>query len=238
MNIIIRIFWEHHFLLYNYKVIKLSHFLILSIPLFYFGILTQSRSFLLAVFLLTVYMLVKNIGVKGLLSIPIVTIVVILISNMFQFTYLKIAWAAAFGRVLDPKNDDLSGGRIELWSDYLNSIFADNTVFLFGRGLELTHEKFGLPQVAHNFIIETIAGIGFLDSLIFLSFFVMLYFKFKNIIPNFKAPPDLFIPLVILISNSMTGHTFINMNFCFQFILWLLILGFCMKSIKKQYSSL
>lgn len=204
--------------------LKLS--LLLGLPLLFFGFLTQSRSFLLAVAIISLYLIFKNFSIKGIFISVSSIVLVFLLKGILNLTFLNTIFDNALIRVLEPKNDDLSGGRTELWIGYLNKFFTDGKTFLFGKGFEMTHEKYGFPQVAHNLIIETVAAVGIIGLILYLTLFSGFYFNIKKNFSFRKIPLELFIPLFVLVSNNMTGHSFINMSFTFQFVLWIVLIGF------------
>ncbi|AIM39158.1 hypothetical protein KO02_22595 [Sphingobacterium sp. ML3W] len=222
--------------LFNRKKQSLKLTLLLGLPLLFFGFLTQSRSFLLAIAILALYLIISNFSVKGIIVSVVSLGLIFLLKDVLNLTFLNRIFDNAIMRVLEPKNDDLSGGRTELWIGYLNQFFSDTKTLFFGKGFELTHEKYGFPQVAHNFIIETVAAMGVIGLVLYITLFSGFYFNIKKNFSLRNIPLELFIPLFVLLSNNMTGHSFINIGFSFQFVLWVILIGFCQSTFKKEIS--
>lgn len=218
-----------------FKLVRIKYLYVFMLVFLFFGLLTQSRSFLLSVGLIIIIYLLYKIDLKyifkSLLSLSIIFIVFQL-SDLSTSNFLFNLIEAPVDRVLDPRKGDVSAGRTILWLNYVNTIWNEPSALMFGKGMYNTQEQYGFNQVAHNSIIETVAAIGVVGLFLFSALFYNFYNRIKSYAN--KTSLILYLPLIVIISNSMTQHSFINMGTIFQFFLWVLIFALIVyyKSLK------
>ncbi len=105
---------------------------------------------------------------------------------------------------------DISNGRFDIWKMYISALKANPLVLLFG-GMDST--SYGIYTVAHNMIIEQIAGYGIIGSLIITLLYIETYrdlaYASKSII-RFSSTG--IIPIIAFLIISMFSHTLIGIS--------------------------
>lgn len=193
----------------NKKIVCLS----IAALLCAIGFLTGSRSFLLAIAMGIVgiiVMLIIKLEMKKLFKIGLI-IVVAAIAALFVFkssNFINNYWNQIMYRITKLQGVDVSNGRYDLWNQYVE-IFKEHPVYLWLGGLGVG--EYGLQYVAHNMIIEQIASFGIVGSIIILA----LYASVISIIGSYSCSYiKLFtfsiIPLVVLLGSSMVSHTLLG----------------------------
>ena len=103
---------------------------------------------------------------------------------------------------------DISNGRFALWSMYL-SVFLENPLLLWFGGMD--YSLYGIPNVAHNMIIEQLAGYGIVGSAAALFLYNTVYHDIKTRSGTravLISPRS--IPLISFLIASMTSHTLLG----------------------------
>jgi hypothetical protein len=211
----------------NLKINRI--FLVVSIiSLVMFGFLTQSRTFLFGLALAVVLLLIiiyrrfrEYLKLKNILYILTIAILIFVILDTQS---LILIFNNAINRIIDPKDEDITNGRIQLWIQYYH-YFLDNK-FNFLVGSTLTQNEFyllGIKNVAHNSIIELIVDYGLIGSTIALFFFINMitsvFTSFKKFLSNKFYT---LIPLMILILLSLSRHNPLNISFFTMFFISLI----------------
>lgn len=70
------------------------------------------------------------------------------------------------------QNDDVSNGRFELWALYIATMTAQPMLWLFGLG---NYTYYGIEEMAHNFLIEDIAGYGLIGVMLLYTTYIIIY---------------------------------------------------------------
>jgi len=211
----------------NLKLNKI--FMVFSlVSILMFGFLTQSRTFLfglvlaLILFLVIIYKKIKKY--MTLKNIIYILLIVILALYIFDFQSWSIIFQNAINRITDPRNDDVTNGRFQLWIQYYY-YFLDNK-FNFLIGSTLTTSEFyaiGITNVAHNSIIELIVEYGVIGSIIAIFFFVnMIFSVFSNFKKFLSNKFYSLIPLMVIILLSLSRHNPLNISFFTTFFISLL----------------
>lgn len=197
----------------------------LILILLIFGLLTQSRSFLLAIVFGMVYITIFGTTLntktrKVILCILLVLVFIIVVSIMNPNTLIGKILNPAMNRILNPKNGDISNGRVELWSLYIQFL-TDNKEYLFlGIGNHLN--SFGFDNVAHNGVIEVITSYGFIGFVLILILLLINWNNLKkaymnNVSCNYvKVKKLYYLPLLTQLVTNITGHNFFNIAFIIQ----------------------
>jgi len=149
--------------LYYYKDIGLEFWLI-SIPLATTGIYTYSKSYFLCLVVLTVLLIVFVLFPKhkawACLSIIAFSVLAALILKE-EFEVFNVL----FERF---ESDDLTTGRTGLNDEYLEYIFSDIKVMLFGEGITVDRYDGAINNV-HNIYIELLFKMGFVGITVYLA---------------------------------------------------------------------
>ena len=150
-------------------------FLLTTIVLTVFGMLTLSKTFFLVfIILMLVYIHIvykdKNISVKTktVFSFALAVIVVLGLSE------LAIYLEAIVGRFTASTGDisSLTTNRSDLWAYYLNYMFDKIDVLIFGNSIV---GRLGAMSTPHNMIIYCLFYLGIIGCAIFLSMMVSIY---------------------------------------------------------------
>ena len=194
----------------DHKVLDLT--LILGCA--FWGILTQSRSFILAVVIgvLALFLFCPSIKNKGrILLIATVSIIVFSVT-ILKVPQLKEIFSSALGRIENPSGDDISNGRYSLWQQYIQVMLNNSKYTWFGAG---DFAKIGasfddIVLEAHNLFIEVWVLYGFVGSLLIS---LMFYEFIKNnifICRNRHRGVVCFVPLIVMIITLFYSHHFIG----------------------------
>lgn len=127
-------------------------------------------------------------------------------------------------RVAKPRNNDITNGRSEIWSIYIKKL-VENPKWLWFGGVDYTKINAfvqGQTMVAHNFIIEQICMYGIIGNIIIIVMFIIYWRSVKKCINNnLKLKNKMFnyLPLIVMLITSFTGHAILNLVFINQFFL-------------------
>ena len=196
-------------------------FYITSLFLSFMGLLTQSRSFLLCLVLIIFTYLITGLKKAFFKTIFILFGVVVFFSSIIINFYNNSTLLNNISeRVLNPRNEDVSGGRFEIWSQYETAIFSSDKNLYFGIGSS-AFQTLNFDQVAHNFFIEDVVTIGVLG--VFVSYF-FLFIVFKEVSQGRIYLISL-LPLIVFLTTNMTLHSFLGMGGLTQIFLCFLTIN-------------
>jgi O-antigen ligase len=186
------------------------------------GIITQSRSFILAValgVLLLILFVPSSKGKFKLITTAIVSIVVgvILISCVPIFSkYID----AVIGRITSPSGDDISNGRYDLWSLTIEAMTNNKAFFWFGAGdvVRVGTIWGDKINVAHNLFLETwvIYGIIGCAILLIVHFIYIKHCLFGKSTKKFEMVS--LVPIIVLLCCLFYSHHFIGRSMSMVFI--------------------
>jgi O-antigen ligase len=109
-------------------------------------------------------------------------------------------------RVINPKNDDISNGRLDIWADYID-YFRQNPFELWAGVGNYTKIANGLA--AHNAILEDIAAYGLIGLMIILGTYFSWLFALAK--PGAGTQMASAVPMLVLFSVSMASHTILGL---------------------------
>lgn len=218
------------FLFYTKKKERIKYIIFIGFFLF-FGLLTQSRAFimlvLLAYFIAGLYYSVKH-GKNVIINFTAVVLALVLVYFLVVLL-LPNVWQSVVNRFMV---DDISGGRTSIFSYYNNYILSNPKVFFFGVGLQdilvkvSSTSAYSIDAVPHNalqaaFLIWGIAGIPI----------VLLIFMFivKNASQDKKIKIINYLPLILYFSYIQVAQ-FLRV----MYILMILITLFSCIRIDKE----
>lgn len=227
-------------LLYDQIVLKsryatLNVFLIFGSALF--GILTQSRSFVLAVIIgvVLLFLLSSSLRVK-LKSIFYVALAAILGGVIVVCSPLVAQrMGAVFNRIINPSNEDISNGRYELWEATIERMLRNPDYTWLGAGDYNTIAAAFDNEilVAHNMFLETWVIFGFIGCLLI----GVLFWQFIkwNVLKkqSFKFSFVSLVPIAVMLCALFYSHHFIGRSMCMVFIMSFLPIVVT-KNIRKE----
>ncbi len=213
LGVICAVLIMHCIIMYLSGTVKKKLYVIFALLLIAIGLITVSRTFLLGlafgICLITIHIFLQNnirTILKVLLFFALFTIICFICYKYFDWFNIKFTYL--INRVVNPKNDDISNGRIDIWLYYIQVLKSNNIFLLFGIG-NLYNKGFDI--VAHNMIIEEIASYGLIGSIIVTILYCIIgrmirrrYFRFNKI--SFFG----LIPLSVVIATGMVSHTLLG----------------------------
>ncbi len=123
----------------------------------YFGLITYSRIYYIALLMLVVYFVIQS--KSKVLTIAFVLVLSVAIAPVILNSTI---YSNIMNRFMD---DDISNGRLQIWSRYLNNIFSSPVSILFGQGVGA---KLVGGTGCHNTYIELLYTVGFFGGVIYL----------------------------------------------------------------------
>lgn len=172
--------------MYYYKQIG-WHYWLLAVPLFLFGFSTYSKSYLLCAVIFVVMLLVYVLFPrhKGM------ALLVLIAAAVGTALALK-GEIEVIDMILDRFDEkDITTGRSALNNVYVNHIFGNLNVLVFGSGYNV--QTFGMHNNVHNLYIETLFQLGFFGASLLLSVILSCFPKKHNRTKMVNYLPPLFI---------------------------------------------
>lgn len=159
----------------NDKRKKLFVLVPLAFLLFYCGLTSVSKSFLLVCACLLLLWVLDLLLQKGKASVKMTLLLTLLIVGIFLlsstvFTDLLDTMFSRFGQ--DNNLSDFTTGRTEVWNRYITSMFEDARLLLFGQGYS---DKIIGEKPPHNTLLEGVFElglVGFILIALWMIFFV------------------------------------------------------------------
>ncbi len=206
------------------KVKNIKEWFVLAITalwLLYFCFETQSRTSIIG--LIFIFMSTAILGMYKRESRKWIAMMVIaaaaVLGGLILFaegTQIHNNIMGTIERFVNPKNGDVSGGRIELWNIYLDKLMTDSKLFFFGGALS----DYGNKQ-AHNMFIEMFASSGLLGVSLSGCLYIMVFFEIRSAIKALgRRKVELlgWVPFVLVFLMGMASHSLHNteptVNFC------------------------
>lgn len=189
----------------NYMSVK--KFWLLFPMLTIFGIITLSRSFVLSFFIIVIISSLKY--VKGLRFQILLSLIISGIILSIDYLKSNVIISFLVERIVNPKDGDLSNGRLDLWIGYLESLTSSLKNLFFGIGNN-SMEKLKFDQVAHNFLIEDLLNFGIIGVILIYYFLTDVYKSFPK--KNGQISILKILPLLIFLLNSSTLHSFLGLG--------------------------
>lgn len=192
-----------------------------ALPLLYFCFETQSRTSIVGLIFIFVSTIILGFCQKSsrLWIIMMAVAAVAVLGGLILFaegTQLHENIMLTIERFVNPKNDDISNGRFELWEIYIDKLSKDYKLFFIGG----TRDDFGGMQ-AHNMFIEIFANYGFLGTIVVCWLYITVFLEISNAVKYLgKRKIKLlgFIPFALIFIVGMASHSLLNTeptaNFC------------------------
>lgn len=203
-----------------------------------FGLLTQSRAFILTCLIILLFYFSFQKSIKNKVKIIMLGLtaflVLFIVYTQFPDSALSKIMYTTYNRFANPRNNDISGGRINLWMMYIGFL-TNNIEYLF-LGIGSSFRDFGFSSVAHNMLIDTFVIYGAIGFI----FICMLYFLLwkrvakDNIYKRIKFRNRIIFitPLLAMMVSNSTLYDFFGIGFIIQ----VLISFLCMAVIPIKQS--
>lgn len=183
-------------LLNNDKRSKLFVLMPMACLLFYCGLMSVSKSFLLVAACLLLLWVVALLLQKGRMSVKVTLIITLIVAGVFLlsstvFTELLDLVFARFNR--DNNLSDFTTGRTDVWSHYVTAMFEDIRLLLFGQGYSdvILGEK-----PTHNTLLEGVFQFGLIGFVLMAAW--MIFFV-RTLLDGAKVQRHQLVRLVLLL---------------------------------------
>ncbi|MDO9185597.1 MAG: hypothetical protein Q7W13_06270 [Bacteroidia bacterium] len=203
--------------LYSLKAITIILFLIM------FGLLTQSRSFVLVLAFCILFFIITSLKSKNTRKAVVMILfgflILFVLINLIPDSIIGKLFYGAWERVINPRSGDISNNRFFYWEAYLNILLSNMRYLLWGLGSTANYLILDIKEVAHNGLIEVVLSWGIVGALIIITTFVYAYKFLKSIfIKGVENKLGIlgYLPLLVLIITNMTGHAFTSIIFVTQ----------------------
>ena len=188
----------------------------LGLPLIWFGIMTQSKTFVLTLVVMAAVFIIYS-GSRRQSALIMIIIVALFIFLCFRSQALNFI-EKYFFRVLSLKGEystltDITTGRNEIWKSYIDAIIENPHILLFGKGLESSLTKHG----AHNMFIELFYCLGILGTALY---FCTIYVAGKRM--TVRRQYALFL-IVFVLRASAANIAFYNNLYYYYILLFTLM---------------
>ncbi len=206
------------------KVTNFKEWSVLSItalPLLYFCFATQSRTCILGMIFIFSTTFVfgcfrKESRVWVILMLVACVVVLGALVLFFEDTQIHKNVMETIERFINPKNDDITNGRFDIWKMYYEKISNSTELFFIGGKLK---DYNGRP--AHNIFIEVFANYGFFGTAIIGWLYISVFCEIKAAIVNVRKSRVRmlgFVPLALVFFLGMGSHSLLHteptINFC------------------------
>ena len=177
------------------------------------GILTQSRSFFLAVIIGVVLLILLTSSLKrksAFLVGLLFCIVIFIIAALIHPPILNRVLMAA-ERILNPRNDDITNGRTYIWRETIRGMYEGGHIWLgLGDYRLLNTVYLKKTEMAHNMFLETWVVYGYIGCAVLLAAFY--FFMKRHIFSNAfrKTAAVTYIPAIVFLSIFFFSHSFIG----------------------------
>ncbi|MBQ2718080.1 MAG: O-antigen ligase family protein [Clostridia bacterium] len=209
--------------LIKFNDFKMSLWAVLVSFCIFFGLLTQSRSFILGtglgIALLIIFTGSKKRNFYLCSFILFAVVVVLVVSYIFPnaFDRVVVAWE----RIINSSNGDISNGRYILWDQTIQSMNTNVIYKFFGAGdFKLVQAVFD-DQVlmAHNMFIETWVLFGYIGSGLVLVIYLICIkdYIFIGKINSFSITA--MVPIIVLVCLLFFSHHFIGKTMSLFFLI-------------------
>jgi hypothetical protein len=198
-------------------------FIILLIVLGVFGLMTMSRTFVVASMIPLFYLILVNF-VKFRLKFFLAFIVVLVLLSIFVLVDQRLAsvFNSVVDRFVDPRGGDVSGGRLDVWREYLIYFDENPSGLLFGTGSDVIAGGMS----AHNAYIGDLSNFGLISlPFVYLSVFCFLFLKYLHSVA-FSA---LLVSVAVVLFSRIFSHSFLGLEGLVQ-----LVISVCLATVAYE----
>lgn len=178
------------------------------------GFLTGSRTFLLEVGVgVTIYS-ISSLFHRENNNFIIVLLIFLVLGLLFYFifkysNFFSNSLESSLYRIDKTNQNDISNGRFEIWQLYFNEFMNNINSLCFGG---VNYNSNGIDMMAHNMIIEQLAAIGIVGTLIVFILYKRAFLGILNALGlNFKFSLGKSSPLLAFLIASMVGHSLLGL---------------------------
>lgn len=202
------------------------------------GLLTQSRSFILTICIGAVLIVLFSKSLKLKLVVLFLLLLTAIVVMVMVPSILSSDGliGSVINRILNPSGADISNGRYYIWEQTINAMNSNISYLLFGAG---DYTKIGVRlnnklMVAHNMFLETWVIYGFIGSILILALF---YAFIKNNILRYKVGRLNLVsltPIISMLCVLFYSHHFIGRSMSIIFIISFIPIAFTTTIKQRQ----
>ncbi|MBP3329249.1 MAG: O-antigen ligase family protein [Clostridia bacterium] len=200
-----------------------------ALPLLYYCFATQSRTSLIG--MIITFAAVLTMGYSQPRARKWITFMAVgsvaVLGGLILFTegsQLHENIMGTIERFTDPRGNDISNGRFDLWARYVRIFTTNARLFFFGGPLE----SYGNIQ-AHNMFLEIFALYGIVGAGIIAWMYTALFIDIKNSVVSLgkgKFRLLSLLPMAVLFITGMASHTLLNTEPSFFFCMGVAMIYF------------
>lgn len=183
-----------------------------------FGILTQSRMFIITFALFIVFGFVALVLTKRLKAIDAAIIFLFIVMVLSIIALVNHDLVNTFIKRFSESSTSDGGGRITIAIDYMKFIFSNWKYALFGVSCTHLQEIAQIDVVPHTNFVQFIGSYGIVVFVLFVAYIVVCFIRTKGKVSIKKQEFLLFIPLIFNVIFSMTLQLFIPSIVLLSFI--------------------
>ena len=195
----------------------------LMFPLFYCGVLSVSKSFVLIAICLILFWIIQIFFQRGTISLKVLMLLAIFIGVVFilsstLFTDLLEMIFQRF-RTEGGSLDQLTTHRTEVWQNYINAMEREPYLLWFGRGFSKVLVN---DRASHNTILQVVYQTGIIGSglmLLWAGAYV------HSMVSGIRIKYSMLMPILILLTGAMGPWLGLDMLFFDEFFLLPLYVG-------------
>jgi len=187
------------------------------------GLLTQSRTFILAVAIGVVLILafIPSMHLKFCFIMVGVLCGIVCVLAYTNIPAFESVVNAVLGRILKPSNGDISNGRYDLWATTISAMMENSTYFWFGAGDYETIGAIeeGKVRVAHNLFLETWVVFGIIGCAILVLIYILYLKQYLLSARRNGFRMVTIAPLSVMLCCLFYSHHFIGRSMSIVFVL-------------------
>lgn len=181
--------------------------------LFFIGFLTGSRTFIIGLVLGMIFIVITVFFSKGKVNkMRMLVLLVFMLILLLFLLYFSDGFATKFeyflSRIINPKNNDITNGRDDLWQLTIQNLLNNKFFLWFGAGSNI---NLGVDMVAHNMILEELTVYGIIGTVLYTILYIYSYFIIRiKCFMNFQISIIGMIPMILIFVTGMFSHTLLG----------------------------
>ena len=187
------------------------------------GLLTQSRTFILAVGLgiVLIALFTPSMRIKfRFLAVGFLSALIVLTLYKSVPSIAERIDAVIF-RILDPSDGDISNGRYDLWAKTINAMTSNPTYIWLGAGdyNRIGAIDEGKVRVAHNLFLETWVIYGVIGCVLLVIIYIIYLKYYMFSIKKGTLKIVTLSPIIVMLCSFFYSHHFIGKSMSIVFVL-------------------
>lgn len=189
---------------------------IMIIPMVYIGILTQSRTYVVLIIINFIWAVMFGMAKKKTRNGILIFLAILIFVAVFYIFFGKTTQLyglieTIIDRFVNPRNDDISGGRTDIWKLYIRTLFRSKKFIFLGSDTPLLDSAGEIS--AHNMYIEILFGWGVIGGIVVVYLYYLMLKKVKHAFVKCGLGKASFMGSVALLScliGGMSSHSLLG----------------------------